>query len=258
MRFFLRCLAYFRPDLPRILWSLALTFLATLVALLQPLVVKVLFDSVLIENPKAGWQDRLFLSVLPQSRPGQIAGLAGIGLIITLVGALLAVWQTMASVKVGYYGLMRVRCELFQKLQQLSLAYHRSRPQGDSIYRLSNDTFGFQTILNVVVMNFLVSAVMLLVMAWIMFATNWRLALASLVAVPLLVWAHRWSQRTLTRKWTEAKEADMGLMTTIQRSIASLWLTQAFGREADEYARFSGAVGTTVREMLKVHWREVI
>ena len=39
MRFFLRCLAYFKPDLPRILWSLALTFLATLVGLLQPFVV---------------------------------------------------------------------------------------------------------------------------------------------------------------------------------------------------------------------------
>ena len=31
--------------------------------------------------------------------------------------------------------------DLFQKLRALSLAYHRSQPQGDAIYRLSYDTF---------------------------------------------------------------------------------------------------------------------
>ena len=46
MRLLRRCLAYFRPDLPRIVGSLVLTFLATLCGLLQPVTFKVLFDSV--------------------------------------------------------------------------------------------------------------------------------------------------------------------------------------------------------------------
>src|SRR3954454_16096308 len=58
MRFLLRCLAYFKPDLPRIIWSLVLTFLATLVALLQPMVVTVLFDNVLRGHPPTGRVDR--------------------------------------------------------------------------------------------------------------------------------------------------------------------------------------------------------
>src|SRR5829696_3744604 len=220
MRFFLRCLAYFKPDLPRILWSLALTLLATLVGLLQPFVVAVLIDSVLLGHSggKAStWQARLLESLLPNEAPvKQIVTLAAIGLLITVLGAVLGMFQTMAAVKVGYYGLMRVRRELFQKLQQLSLAYHRSRPQGDSIYRLTNDAYGFQTILNIVVGNVLVSVVMLLVMAWIMFSMNWRLALISLTAVPLLMWTHKWAQDTLVKRWAEAKDVDMGLTTTIQ------------------------------------------
>src|SRR4051794_28647532 len=110
MRFLLRCLAYFKPDLPRIIWSLVLTFLATLVALLQPMVVKVLFDSVLVGHQPAGWLDKLFLAVVPHGPVKQIFGLAVLGLLVTLVGAVLTMWQTMAAVKVGYYGLMRVRC----------------------------------------------------------------------------------------------------------------------------------------------------
>jgi subfamily B ATP-binding cassette protein MsbA len=87
---------------------------------------------------------------------------------------------------------------------------------------------------------------------------NWRLALISLSAVPLLLWAHKWAQRTLVAKWADAKEVDMGLMTAIQRSIASIWLTQAFGREADEFGRFHASVGATIKSMLRVHWREVV
>lgn len=242
MRFLLRCLAYFRPDLPRIVWSLAATFLATLVGLLQPITVKVLIDSVLGNKPASGWVDGLFVAVLPASKEGQIIGLAAIGLLITITAAVLVMVQTMASVKVGYYGLRHVRSDLFMHLQRLSLAYHRSRPQGDSLYRLSSDTYGFQTILNIIVGNVLVSIVMLLVMAWVMFTIQPMLALISLVAIPLLLWTHRWANRAITAGWEEAKVADSGLMTVVQRAVASLWLTQAFRREKHEYQKFRGEV----------------
>ena len=99
---------------------------------------------------------------------------------------------------------------------------------------------------------------MLLVMAWIMFSMNWQLALLSMVAVPLLVLTHKWSQKTLTPQVGGREGGRHGPPDGDPASIASLWLTQAFGRERDEYGRFQGAVGGTVRLMLRVHWREVI
>lgn len=258
MRFLLRCLAYFRPDLPRIIWSLALTFLATLVGLLQPITVKVLFDSVLGGKPASGWVDGAMLALLPASKTGQIIGLAVIGLVITVVAAVLVMFQTMAAVKVGYYGLRHVRSDLFAHLQHLSLAYHRSRPQGDSLYRLATDAYGFQTLLNVVVGNVLVSVVMLVVMAWIMFTIQPVLAAISLVAIPLLVFTHKWSQKRIVAGWEKAKVADTSLMTVMQRSIASLWLTQAFGQEKAEFVKFRAEVDNTLTSMLRVHRREVI
>jgi ABC-type multidrug transport system fused ATPase/permease subunit len=258
MAFLRRCLAYFRPDLPRIIWSLVLTLIATLVGLLQPITIKVMFDSVLAGKPATSWIDRAFLAVLPEGRGAQAIGLAVMGLLITLVAAILAMFQTMAAVKVGYFGLRHVRSDLFQHLQRLSIAYHRERPQGDSLYRLSTDAYGFQTILNVVVGNVLVSVVMLLVMAWIMFSINPLLACISLVAIPLLIFAHKWAQKAITRDWVFAKEADTSLMTVMQRAIASLWLTQAFGRERDEYGKFRGAIDQTLKLMFRVHWREVV
>src|SRR5687767_5865730 len=100
MRFLRRCLAYFRPDLPQIIWSLFLTFLATLVGLLQPITIKVLFDSVLSGKPATSWLDRAFLAVLPADRGAQAIGLAVIAFAITVVAGVLVMFQTMAAVKV--------------------------------------------------------------------------------------------------------------------------------------------------------------
>ena len=43
----------------------------------------------------------------------------------------------MISIRIGLNGMMRVRCDLFRKLQLLSIGYHRSQPQGDAIYRVA-------------------------------------------------------------------------------------------------------------------------
>jgi subfamily B ATP-binding cassette protein MsbA len=80
-----------------------------LCGLLQPVTFKVLFDSVFDGKPASGWVDGAMLRVLPADKVGQIVGLAVIGFGITLVAAVLVMFQTMAAVKVGYYGLRHVR-----------------------------------------------------------------------------------------------------------------------------------------------------
>src|SRR6185437_9174905 len=97
------------------------------------------------------WIHRAFLAVLPTSRLAQIVSLAVFGLVLKFSGDVLTAAQTVVSNQINYNGLMRVRCDLYRKLQALSLGYHRSQPQGDAIYRLSSDAYGCQTILSVIV-----------------------------------------------------------------------------------------------------------
>src|SRR5204862_1957619 len=51
---------------------------------------------------------------------------------------------------------------------------------------------------------------------------------------------------------------ESALTTTIQRSVATVGLVQAFGREADEYNRFHGEVRSFVSAYLRLHWQEVL
>ncbi len=258
MRLYLRAIGYFSQDWAGIVVSLALIGVSTLMGLLQPFPLAILIDSVFKQTPSDHWVHRMFLSAIPSDRLGQILALAGFTLGLRVAQELITVVQTFVAIRVGYSGLLRVRCELFSKLQALSLAYHRAQPQGDAIYRLSTDTFGFQTIFNTVVNAILVSTIMLAVMAVIMLSMNWRLTLIALAITPLLLWLTSHSMTFLHLKWDQAKQVDAAMTTAIQRSIAAIGLVQAFGREAEEYARFHNTARSSVSAYLRVHWFELL
>jgi len=258
MRTYRRAIAYFRPDAGKIVVSLALIGASVLLGLLWPFPLAILIDSVLGSRQSDHWLYRLFFTIVPNSdKQTQIIALASAMLLLRLGSELLRFVQTLVSIRIGYNGLMRVRCDLYRKLQQLSLAYHKSQPQGDAIYRLSYDTLGFQSVLNTL-LAIVVNVVTLLVMGGIMFTTNWKLTLVAVSIIPLLLLTmHRYG-KILKARYTQSYEVDSQLTTSIQRSVASIGLVQAFGRESDEYASFLHTVGHSVAVKLKLHWDEVM
>jgi ABC-type multidrug transport system fused ATPase/permease subunit len=259
IRFYARTIAYFRDGLGQIVLQISLMCTGVLLGVLGAFPLAILIDGVFGKVQRSGqaWPYRLFFHLAPSSIPGQVIALAVVTLLLRLIQEVLSMVQTLVGIKVGYQGLLKVRCDLFAKLQQLSLAYHKSQPQGDAIYRLSYDAFGFQTILNLFVQTILLSAITLLMMIWIMFSMNWQLTLIALAVVPPLLWASSHYGKIFRAKSLAAKEAESLLTTAIQRSVSAIELVQAFGREADELARFQGTAGQSVSTWLKLHWDEV-
>ena len=261
MHFYRRALSYFRDDLPLIIISLVLIGLATLATLLQPFLLAI-FLSLFIHKPSQMLVYRLFHKLVAamgmgqEHIVGQIMTLAALAVILRVLQEALAMAQRLINAYIGYNGLMRVRCDLFRKLQQLSLGYHKSQPQGDAIYRLSYDTGGFQTILTVLINGVVVSGITLICMTWLMLQMNWQLTVLTLAVAPLLLWTTKLFAAPLKKRWLEAKEVDSELTTVIQRSIASIGLVQAFGREADEFARFHMTAQSSVRAYLRQAWQD--
>lgn len=262
MRFYLRAIAYFREDLPLIVASLVLIGASTLASLLQPFLLAILIDSIFKTTPSGHWVHRSFLwltravGIAPSDRRRQIIALAVCAVVLRVLQELLAMIQRILNAQVGYNGLMRVRCDLFRKLQELSLGYHKSQPQGDAIYRLSYDTGGFQTILQVLINNVLVSSITLIFMTWLMLTMNWKLTLITLSVAPILMLLTKLFAGPLKKRWMESKEVDTALTTVIQRSVASIGLVQAFGREAEEYDRFHHTVRRSIRAGLRQTWQD--
>jgi subfamily B ATP-binding cassette protein MsbA len=262
MRFYLRAIAYFRDDLGLILSSLVLIALSTLAMVLQPFLAAILLSLFMAGPPSTNWVHRAFFGMAHlfgidrPDRVNLIVLLAILAVLLRVAQELLAMAQRLINTYIGYHGLLRVRCDLFKKLQQLSIGYHKSQPQGDAIYRLSYDTAGFQTILTVLVNSVVVSAVTLIFMAWLMFQMNWELTLITLSVAPLLLWTTKLFAGPLKRRWLEAKEVDTRLTTVIQRSVASINLVQAFGRESDEFDRFHATASDSIRANVRQAWQD--
>ena len=251
MRLYLRAVSYFRQDLPLVCLLLLVIFASAGLGLLVAWPMAILIDTVLAPAPRQrDFIHRLFLSPLPDSRLGQVIGLASIGLLLKLTQDILATIQAFVANKINYNGLMRVRCDLYRKLQALNLAYHRSRPQGDAIYRLSSDTFACQTILQTLIAA-VVAAVTLVTMGAVLMTRSVPLTLLALSIAPLLAVANVVFGRRLKQRSLECKEYDTRFTTAVQRAMANIGLVQAFGREDQEFNHFHGSV----RETIQAWWR---
>ncbi len=257
MNLYWRALSYYKGEVTRIVLSLVMVAVMTMSGLLVVYPIAILVDSVFGDKGPTGFVSKQFFSVAPEGKVEQVFVLALMMLGLGLMQQVLSMFQTLLGIRIGYSGLMRVRCDLFRKLQELSLAYHRSQPQGDAIYRLSWDTYGVQTVLGFL-QSVVVNSLTLAFMVWIMMVNNWKLGLVSLIVAPVLYWTTKVYGKVLQKQATEAKEVESRLTTTIQRSASTIGLVQAFSREQDEYNRFTADVNASVSAYIKLHWQEVL
>ena len=258
MREILRSLGYYKGESGRIALLLVMIAVMAAATTLQVYPIIILVDNVFGTLGPNSWAARLFFHFAPAGKLQQVITLTAVFLGLRLLAELLSMVQTLVSIRVGYGALMRVRCDLFRKLQQLSLAYHKSQPQGDAIYRLSWDTYGIQTVVQGFIQSVLTNVATLVSIAATMFITNVRLTWIALAIAPLLFWVTKFYGKILQAKASEAKQIDANLTTTIQRSAATIGLVQAFNRENDEYAQFTSAVNDTVSAYIRLHWQEVL
>jgi ATP-binding cassette subfamily B protein len=250
-----RAMAYFTPDWPWIALLVVLIGISVGVGLLEAWPFAVLVDSVLTKEPKGDWIHGLFLALVPEGKVGQVVGLVVIGMGLQLVGYLVWMARMMINYHLNYRGTTRVRYDLFRKLQQLGLTYHRSRPQGDAIYRLTTDAFGPWGIMDTVI-GTAVAAVTLTVMTAILLSRDVSLTLAAFTVAPFMIWSNWRFGLRIHERALESKQIDTDLTSVIQQAMARIPLAQAFRREPHEFRRFRGAVRRSVGALLRLNWQE--
>ena len=257
MTVYRRALSYFTPDWLWIVALVALIGVSVGVGLLEAWPLTVLIDSVLTRQPVTDGIHRFFLSLLPESKVGQVIGLVLIGMGLQLVGYLAWMGRTMINYHLNYRGTTRVRFDLFRKLQQLGLTFHRSHPQGDAIYRLTTDAFGPWGIMDTVI-GTSVAAITLLVMTTILLSRNVNLTIAAFAVAPFMIWSNWVFGVRILERALASKQIDADLTSFIQQAISRVPLAQAFRRESGEFRRFRVAVGRSVRALLRLNWQEAL
>ena len=213
-------------------WSIGGFLTAILLAALLALAPPLLFRAILDHS-------------IPNSNRGQITLLAGILVLAALGDAALAIFQRWYSSRIGEGLIYDLRVALFDKVQQMPIAFFTRTQTGSLISRLNNDVVGAQTAVTSTLGSVVSNVVVLLTTLVAMITLEWRLTLLSLVVLPFFIIP---AKRVGTKLQTIAREqmglnAEMNTQMTERFNVSGALLVKLFGRHNDEVGAFSRRAG---------------
>ncbi|MFM8508488.1 MAG: ABC transporter ATP-binding protein, partial [Actinomycetota bacterium] len=168
--------------------------------------------------------------------------LALVAVLAALGEAALAIVQRWGSARVGEGLIYDLRVALFDKVQQMPIAFFTRTQTGALIGRLNNDVIGAQSAVTSTLGTAVSNAVILLTTVIAMIALEWRLTVLALVVLPAFVIpARRVGKRLQT---IAARQMDLNAQMNTQMqerfNVAGALLVKLFGRHRDEIDAFSG------------------
>ena len=155
--------------------------------------------------------------------------------------------QTYFTGWTGERILADLRNKLFRHLQRLSLGYYERNRAGVIISRLTNDVDALDQLVTDGVTTLVQSTLTLIGTAIILFFLDWRLALATLLVMPLMAIATAIFRIRSSRAYRAVRER-LGMVTaTLAEDIGGIRVVQAFRREPRNQQHF---------EEVNAHYRE--
>ncbi|EMR06873.1 Putative multidrug export ATP-binding/permease protein [Bhargavaea cecembensis DSE10] len=158
-------------------------------------------------------------------------GLAVLRGVLYFSGTYLSNW-------VGQNFILNLRKSLFEHLQGLSLSFFEGRKLGDILSRLSSDISSIERL----IITGLTSAVsyifQLLVFIGMLFYMQWKLALVSLIVVPLFYAVTRFFSSRIKLASRERTRREGAINSISEESFSNIALMQAYNQQSAESERF--------------------
>lgn len=180
-----------------------------------------------------------------------VASAAPLTLVTALAGGLLALYVVRAFLRfissymshtAGWGVVADARQDVYEHLQKLSLRFYEDQQTGQLMSRMVNDTDKFENLISHAVPDILVNVLTLVGVSAMMFAMNWRLALITLIPIPLVVLATRSYARWVAPAFRERQKDLAELNATLQDNLAGIREIKAFSHEDREARRVGGKI----------------
>ncbi|MCK4414616.1 MAG: ABC transporter ATP-binding protein [Candidatus Eisenbacteria sp.] len=238
---FVAILRRFRPFLRPHVRPMALAGAAslgfTLVTLLEPWPLQVIFDGVLLDRPV----NLLGLDLKALAGGDLFVLLAGASLAVLILAALRGQLYYAQNVLAAISGLdvvLAIRRQLFHHLQMLSLAFHRRSHSGDLLMRLTGDIVMLREMVVAALITLLSQGLVIVGILAIMASLNLRLTLVAALVVPLLFLILSIFRIRLNAAARRQRRREGRLASTAHEVLGSIHLVQAYTAEKHEDGRF--------------------
>jgi ATP-binding cassette subfamily B multidrug efflux pump len=136
-----------------------------------------------------------------------------------------------------------LRAELFGHVQSLSFDFFDQRPAGSVLVRIMNDVNALQDLFTNGVINSITNMLTLVGIIVIMLSLDWRLALISMVVVPIMFLLSTKLRATIRRAWQSVRLRLSRLNAHLNEAIQGVRVTQAYAREDENQTFFQSMNG---------------
>lgn len=229
IRKLLRLLPYLREQRSLLVTIVVLTVTASAITVAQPWPMKILVDYALGDMAAPSWITGGLDSVgLSSSGWSLVLVAAAVTLAVFIVGSALDVALSWAWMAAGQGMVYSLAGDVFARLERLSLGYHRRHSVGESLDRLTFDTWSVYTITSQVLVSPLQRLTTIACIGWVAYQMDVWLTLTTFAVTPLLALSVVYFGPRLKRRAKRNREAQARIARFVHQTVTSMPLVQAF------------------------------
>lgn len=269
MRSFRRTLAFLKPYRARVLLSVILTLLVTLLQIVPPRIYQAAIDNAIKpvlsarkdlakigndHSAQAVQQVQHLRYVLDVESPRMLILVA---LALVLAITLRNIFSYMNSYSLNWIGnrfVFDLRFKTWQHLNRLSLAFHNQTQTGKIMARATGDIEIIQGLIQGQLITFISDIVTLVAVLGMLFFLEWRLAAPIVALVPFYVAGYLFFLKHIREVSNDQRKYWDEMLGKLAEKIAGIAVVKAFVREDSEKDSFMDSVRNKFRvDMRQVH-----
>lgn len=211
-----------------VLGVLIIMLITVAISTINPLILERAIDVHII---KKDWHGLLILGVF--------------ALVLNIVFVLLIKLRMFIMAKISNNVLLIIRQELYTHIQKLSFSFFDSRPTGKILARIIGDVNSLKDVLSNSVTTLIPDFITICAVVIIMLIKNWRLALASLISLPLMLIGLWLIQTRSHLRWRIHRKKGSNMNAFIHEDLSGMRIIQSYTAEME--------TGETFDLLLKEH-----
>ncbi|MFE6169607.1 ABC transporter ATP-binding protein [Viridibacillus arvi] len=211
-----RLLTYLKPHKKSIVIALMLLLITVLGDIVGPLLIKIFMDDYL--TPRHFPTNTLVILATTY---------IGIQILNSVISYLQMLRFNVLALKV----IQQLRIDVYSKVHKLGMRYFDKTPAGSIVSRVTNDTEAIMEMFVSVLIGFVQSGFLVIGVYIAMFALNWKLALATVILLPILFCIVYIYRKYSAFYYMDMRERLSQLNAKLAESLSGMSIVQAFRQE---------------------------
>ena len=243
--------SYIRPYAWALVLSLLLAVVVGILEAIFPFLIGLIFDTVL-EQSVAPTLDIPFFDDVTLDVPAEYGVWILVALVVSTILKAGAEYGGIASTAfLGHSVVRDLRVDLYRSIVFQPLGFFANYPTGELISRVSADVEKVQVAVSETLAEFLKQSAILIFLLVAVFVIDWKLAIMSLVLVPLVFYPTLWFGRRL-RNLSRSNQAEMaGMANILFETLSGNRIVKIFTMETAELGKFRAVADRIFRLNLR-------